>query len=82
MRELNNVDVKQVSGAGEGYSLYVNTQIPLSFLPVIADQIEKFDGESFDLNQFMQAINDAGLDANQIKFDISFSISEYSDSHC
>lgn len=74
MRVLTNNDVQQISGAGESYSIYFSTQLPLTILPVLVDQA---NNDNFDINQFVQAVRDAGIDPNSIKFDFSICYGEY-----
>ena len=78
MQLLNIQQVHQVAGGAESYNVYFNTEIPLSFLPIIANQygLTEFGN---DLSQIVQNATAQGLDPNQVKIGVSFGFSVYSD---
>lgn len=61
--------VKQVSGGK--CQEYYEAQVPLNFLPIVAEHLKKLNQRQFDSNALLDALTNAGLDPNQVALKVS-----------
>ena len=70
MQQLQNKQLSMVSGGG--MSVHLNTEIPLNYLPIIANYADSV--ERGDLTGLVKALSDAGLDPNKLSVHVAFSL--------
>lgn len=74
MRTLSLEQISHVAG-GDSLSVYFNSSLPLTYLPVIENYIN--NAENLTFKDLIKAITDAGLDPNTIlvSVDVSYYLS-------
>lgn len=79
MKELNLQELNQVAG-GDSVQINVGLQLPLSYIPLIVDQIDAMDNNKTDLTQLdpkqiMQYLANAGINPDNVlvNFNMAYS---------
>lgn len=69
MKVLSSSALVQVSG-GKCIEMY-NADIPLNYLPIVAEHLKLLNKHKFDAAAFLQTLTDAGLDPTQVTLNVS-----------